>query len=75
MLPVKSATLEIAQTIAQAPLGVQATLHSARQAIRAGDAAAEAQLVPTVQKLFTTEDAAIGVQAFLTRTTADFVGR
>ena len=29
----------------------------------------------TVQKLFTTEDAAIGVQAFLTRTTADFVGR
>jgi enoyl-CoA hydratase/carnithine racemase len=68
--------VEIAQTIArQAPLGVQATLQSARQAIRAGDAAAEAQLVPTVQKLFTTEDAAIGVQAFLTRTTADFVGR
>ena len=68
--------VEIAQTIArQAPLGVQATLQSARQAIRAGEAAAEAQLVPTVQKLFTTENAAIGVQAFLTRTTADFVGR
>ncbi|MGH3564317.1 MAG: crotonase/enoyl-CoA hydratase family protein [Mycobacterium sp.] len=68
--------IEIAQTIArQAPLGVQATLRSARQAIRDGDAAAEADLVPTVQQLFTSEDAAIGVQAFLSRSTADFVGR
>lgn len=68
--------LEIAQRIAaQAPLGVRATLRSARQAVRAGDAAAEADLVPTVQRLFTTEDAAIGVQAFLTRSTPEFVGR
>lgn len=66
----------IAQTIArQAPLGVQATLRSARLAVREGDAAAEAQLVPTVRQLFTTEDAALGVQAFLTRSTAEFVGR
>lgn len=68
--------VEIAQTIArQAPLGVRATLRGARQAIRAGDAAAEADLVPTVQTLFTSEDAAIGVQAFLNRSTAHFVGR
>ncbi|OBG40578.1 MULTISPECIES: crotonase/enoyl-CoA hydratase family protein [Mycolicibacter] len=68
--------VEIAHTIArQAPLGVQATLRSARQAVRDGDAAAEAALVPGVQKLFASEDAAIGVQAFLTRGTAEFVGR
>lgn len=68
--------IEIAQTIArQAPLGVQSTLRSARQAVRCGDAAAEADLVPTVQRLFTSEDAAIGVQAFLTRSTPEFVGR
>jgi enoyl-CoA hydratase/carnithine racemase len=68
--------VEIAQTIAcQAPLGVQATLRSARQAIRDGEAAAEADLVPTVQRLFASEDAAIGVQAFLSRSTAKFVGR
>lgn len=68
--------IEIAHTIArQAPLGVQATLRGARQAVRDGDAAAEAALIPTVQKLFASEDAAIGVQAFLTRSTAEFVGR
>lgn len=68
--------VEIAHTIArQAPLGVQATLRSARQAVRDGDAAAEADLVPTVQRLFTSEDAAIGVQAFLTRSQPEFVGR
>lgn len=68
--------IEIAHTIArQAPLGVQATLRSARQAIRDGDAAAEAHLVPTVQRLFASEDAARGVQAFLARSTAEFVGR
>ncbi|MDQ2627164.1 MAG: enoyl-CoA hydratase, partial [Actinomycetota bacterium] len=48
---------------------------SARQAVRDGDAAAEADLVPGVQKLFASEDAAIGVQAFLSRSTAEFVGR
>ncbi|WP_431972670.1 crotonase/enoyl-CoA hydratase family protein [Nocardia sp. bgisy134] len=68
--------IEIARVIArQAPLGVQATLRNARLAEREGEAAAEAELVPTVQKLFTTEDAAIGIQAFLTRTTAEFAGR
>ncbi|MGH3724246.1 MAG: crotonase/enoyl-CoA hydratase family protein [Mycobacterium sp.] len=68
--------ITIAQTIArQAPLGVQATLRNARLAVRDGEVAAEAQLVPTVRELFTTEDAALGVQAFLSRTTAEFVGR
>ncbi|BAX96802.1 putative enoyl-CoA hydratase/isomerase [Mycobacteroides stephanolepidis] len=68
--------IAIAQTISrQAPLGVQATLRNARSAIREGEAAAETQLVPTIRELFTTEDAALGVQAFLTRTTAEFVGR
>lgn len=68
--------IAIAQTIArQAPLGVQATLRNARLAVREGDAAAEEQLVPTVRELFTSEDATLGVQAFLSRTTAEFVGR
>ncbi len=68
--------IEIAHTIArQAPLGVQATLRSARQAIRDGESAAEADLVPAVQQLFSSEDAAIGVQAFLSRTAAEFTGR
>ncbi|CPU44677.1 Probable enoyl-CoA hydratase/isomerase [Mycobacteroides abscessus] len=31
--------------------------------------------MPTVRELFTSEDAALGVQAFLSRTTAEFVGR
>jgi enoyl-CoA hydratase/carnithine racemase len=68
--------IEIAQVIArQAPLGVQATMQNARLAQRHGEAAAEAELVPTVQKLFASEDAGLGVQAFLTRTQAEFVGR
>lgn len=66
----------IAQTIAsRAPLGVQATLRNARKAVRDGDAAAEAELVPTVQALFASEDATRGVQAFLSRTDPDFIGR
>lgn len=68
--------IDLAQVIArQAPLGVRAVLDNARLAQREGDAAAEAELLPTVQKLFATEDAAIGVQAFLSRTQAEFVGR
>jgi enoyl-CoA hydratase len=67
---------ELAQRIAsQAPLAVQATLSNARLAIREGDAAAEAQLQGELARLSRTEDAAIGIQSFLTRTTATFVGR
>jgi enoyl-CoA hydratase len=68
--------LELAQRIAgQAPLAVQATLANARLAVREGDAAAEAMLQPSLVKLMQTEDARIGLEAFLTRTPAKFTGR
>jgi len=68
--------LELAQRIAaQAPLAVQAALANARLAVREGDAAAEAALQPELVRLATSEDAAIGMRAFLTRTAAKFIGR
>ena len=60
---------------AQAPLAVQATLANARRAVRDGEAAAEAQLPGELVRLMQTEDARIGMQAFLTRTEPEFVGR
>ncbi len=60
---------------AQAPLAVQATLANARLAVRDGVAAAEAQLPGELVRLMRSEDAAIGMQAFLTRTEPEFVGR
>ncbi|MCU1424662.1 MAG: crotonase/enoyl-CoA hydratase family protein [Microbacteriaceae bacterium] len=68
--------LELAHRVAaQAPLAVQATLANARTAVREGDAAAESALQPALVRLTGTEDAAIGMAAFATRTTAEFVGR
>ncbi len=68
--------LAIAQRVAaQAPLAVQAALANARVAIREGDAAAEAALQPELVRLASSEDARIGMLAFVTRTTAEFVGR
>jgi enoyl-CoA hydratase len=68
--------LELARRVAaQAPLAVQAALANARLAIRAGDAAAESALQPALVRLVASEDAAIGMTAFATRTEADFVGR
>ncbi|MDQ1587907.1 MAG: enoyl-CoA hydratase [Microbacteriaceae bacterium] len=68
--------LAIAERIgAQAPLAVQATLANAKRAVREGDAAAETELQPALARLAGSEDARIGMQAFLTRTEADFVGR
>ena len=68
--------LEIARRIAaQAPLAVQAALVNARLAIRQGDAAAEASLQPELVRLAQTEDARIGVESFLTRQPANFIGR
>lgn len=68
--------LELAQRIAaQAPLAVQAALASANLAIRDGDAAAEAALQPELVRLAQTEDSRIGMQAFLSRQPAAFVGR
>jgi enoyl-CoA hydratase/carnithine racemase len=67
---------ELAQRIAaQAPLAVQATLANAKVALREGDAAAESGLQPELVRLAQTEDSAIGIQAFLTRTDAHFIGR
>lgn len=60
---------------AQAPLAVQAALANARLAVREGDAAAEAPLQGELVRLMRSEDAAIGMQAFLTRTEAKFTGR
>lgn len=68
--------LELAQRIAaQAPLAVQAALANARVAVRNGDAAAEVQLQPELAKLVASEDARIGMEAFLTRQPATFLGR
>jgi len=66
----------LAETVAQqAPLGVQGTLASARQALAEGPAAAAASLLPTLQALIKTEDAQEGVLSFLQRRTARFNGR
>lgn len=68
--------LELAQRVAaQAPLAVQAALANAKLAVREGDAAAEAALQPDLVRLVHSEDARIGMEAFLTRTPAEFVGR
>lgn len=68
--------LTLAERIAaQAPLAVQATLSNARTAVRDGDAAAEAELQPTLARLAATKDARIGMESFLSRTPAVFEGR
>lgn len=70
------AALAIAQRIAaQAPLAVQAALANAFTAVREGEAAAQEQLQPALVRLAASEDARIGLQAFLSRTPAEFVGR
>jgi enoyl-CoA hydratase len=68
--------LELARKIAaQAPLAVQATLASARLAVWAGDAAAEAALQPELVRLAASDDARIGMEAFFSRTPAEFTGQ
>ncbi|WP_137886828.1 crotonase/enoyl-CoA hydratase family protein [Pseudomonas sp. 2FE] len=68
--------LQLAERIAaQAPLGVQATLASARQAVREGDAAAALGLAPTARTLMATEDAQEGVRAMQERRPGHFKGR
>ena len=67
--------LELAQRIAaQAPLAVQATLANARAAVREGDAVAEVALQPELVRLTRSEDARIGMESFLSRTPANFIG-
>jgi enoyl-CoA hydratase len=68
---------QIADTIATraAPLGVRATLASAQLARDQGDAAAIERLRPDVAALFSSADAAEGVQSFIERRQARFQGR
>jgi len=68
--------LEIAETISrQAPLGVQATLTSARLTRARGDKAAIARLLPDLMPLMESEDFKEGIQSFIERRDARFTGR
>ena len=68
--------LALAGTIAaQAPLGVQATLASARLATAAGEQAAARELLPTLQRLMGSDDAREGLLSFMERRAARFTGR
>ena len=68
--------IELAEQIAaQAPLAVSATLQNARTAENVGAEAAAEHLMPELIRLAATQDAAIGMQAFLTRTTPNYLGR
>lgn len=68
--------VEIAETIAkQAPLGVYATLKSARLTRYAAEQAAIADLLPTLAKIMQSEDATEGVQSFIERREARFTGK
>src|SRR2546426_2670874 len=67
---------ELAQVVsAQAPLGVRATLKSARLAIAEGEEAAIQQFLPDLQALMQSEDIKEGVQSFIDRRQANFKGR
>lgn len=59
---------------AQAPLGIRATLASARQAVREGEAKAGADLHPNLLQLMKTEDAKEGLKAMLERRPGHFKG-
>lgn len=73
---VLSRAVELADTIAaQAPLGIAATLRAARLAVTEGVEAADATLVPEIQRLMKSEDAREGVMSFMQRRPANFQGR
>ena len=70
--------VELAERIvSRAPLGVRATLASARQAVEGGQHFGEAagKLFPEVVRLFGTQDAQEGVRSFFERREAEFKGR
>lgn len=68
--------LVIAERIAeQAPLGVQASLRSARLARSAGAEKAVSRLLPDLQPIMASEDAREGVLSFIERRKADFKGK
>lgn len=66
----------LAEAIAdQAPLGVRATLASARLGMEQGQAAAARRLLPDLLPILGSEDAKEGLASFLERRTAKFRGR
>lgn len=66
----------IAETIAaQAPLGVMATLASARRALASDEAEAARRLVPDLAPIMASDDAREGVQSFVERRAGRFTGR
>lgn len=67
--------MEIAEAIArQAPLNVQATLHSARLVRMNGEAAAVKQLLPDLMPLMKNRDVQEGLNAFIEWREASFTG-
>ena len=54
---------------------MQAALANARLAVRENDEVAEKALQPDLVRLAASEDARIGMEAFLTRQPADFIGK
>ena len=67
--------LALAERIAaQAPLGVRATLASARLALR-DEREAAARLLPDLKPIMASDDAREGVQSFMERRAARFTGR
>ncbi len=68
--------IEIARTVAkQAPLGVRATLRSARTARLNGPEAAASELLVIARELMDSEDAAEGIRSFVERREGNFKGR
>jgi len=69
-------SIAIAEKIAaQAPLGVRATIASARKALAEGPHAAAKALRPEIVRLMKTEDAREGVQSFRERRAGKYLGR
>src|SRR5437762_819505 len=67
---------ELAQLVsAQAPLGVRATLKSARLAMSEGEEVAIGQFMPELQAIMQSDDVKEGVQSFIERRQANFKGR
>ena len=69
------ATALAGRVAAQAPLGVLATLASARHAMHEGEAAEAGRLLERTRAILGSEDAAEGVRSFLERREAVFKGR
>jgi enoyl-CoA hydratase/carnithine racemase len=68
--------LEIAEKVSgQAPLGVQATLASARRTRSEGERTAIARLLPDLVPIMASDDAAEGIRSFVERRQARFKGQ